>query len=183
MAWWAWPGYKCLVVTCLRCGASRGDSDRFCADCGAPLGRCPSCGEPASQGHRFCPLCGHALAAAGPASPVTGPASSAGGTAGPVAERRVCSVLFCDVAGFTPLSEARDAEAVRELLSRYFEVARTVIGRYGGVVEKFVGDAVMAVWGTPVATEGDAERAVRAALDMVAAVAQLGEEAGVPGLA
>jgi len=95
----------------------------------------------------------------------------------------VCSVLFCDLVGFTPLSEARDPEAVRELLSRYFEVARTVIVRYGGVVEKFIGDAVMAVWGTPLATEGDAERAVRAALDLVAAVAELGSEAGVPGLA
>ena len=95
----------------------------------------------------------------------------------------MCSVLFCDVAGFTPLSEARDAEAVRELLSQYFAVARTVIGRYGGTVEKFIGDAVMAVWGTPVAAEGDAERAVRAGLDLVAAVAQLGAETGVPGLA
>jgi len=95
----------------------------------------------------------------------------------------VCSVLFCDVAGFTPLSEARDAEAVRELLSQYFAVARTVIGRYGGTVEKFIGDAVMAVWGTPVAAEGDAERAVRAGLDLVAAVAQLGAETAVPGLA
>ena len=101
----------------------------------------------------------------------------------PVAERRVCSVLFCDVVGFTPLSESRDPEAVRELLSRYFETARTIIGRYGGVVEKFIGDAVMAVWGTPAATEGDAERAVRAGLDLVAAVAELGAEAGVPGLA
>jgi class 3 adenylate cyclase/predicted ATPase len=98
-------------------------------------------------------------------------------------ERRVCSVLFCDVVGFTPLSESRDPEAVRELLSRYFEVARTVIGRYGGAVEKFIGDAVMAVWGTPVATEEDAERAVRAALDLVAAVAELGAESGVAGLA
>jgi class 3 adenylate cyclase/tetratricopeptide (TPR) repeat protein len=102
---------------------------------------------------------------------------------GPVAERRVCSVLFCDVVGFTPLSESRDPEAVRELLSGYFGVARTVIGRYGGVVEKFIGDAVMAVWGTPTAAEGDAERAVRAALDLVAAVSQLGAEAGVPDLA
>jgi class 3 adenylate cyclase len=99
-----------------------------------------------------------------------------------VAERRVCSVLFCDVVGFTPLSESRDPEAVRELLSQYFGVARTVVGRYGGVVEKFIGDAVMAVWGTPTATEGDAERAVRAALDLVAAVAELGAEAGVAGL-
>ena len=104
-------------------------------------------------------------------------------TAGPVAERRVCSVLFCDLVGFTPLSEARDPEAVRELLSQYFAVARTVIGRYGGVVEKFIGDAVMAVWGTPVAAEGDAERAARAALDLVSSVAELGAAAGVPGLA
>jgi class 3 adenylate cyclase len=95
----------------------------------------------------------------------------------------VCSVLFCDVVGFTPLSEARDPEAVRELLSEYFGVARTVITRYGGVVEKFIGDAVMAVWGTPTATEEDAERAVRAALDLVSAVADLGAGAGVPGLA
>jgi class 3 adenylate cyclase/tetratricopeptide (TPR) repeat protein len=100
-----------------------------------------------------------------------------------VAERRVCSVLFCDLVGFTPLSESRDPEAVRELLSRYFETTRTVIGRYGGVVEKFIGDAVMAVWGTPTATEGDAERAVRAALDVVATVAELGAEAGAPELA
>ena len=103
--------------------------------------------------------------------------------AGPLAERRVCSVLFCNVVGFTPLSESRDPETVRELLTKYFTAARTVIGRYGGVVEKFIGDAVMAVWGTPAAAEGDAERAVRAALDLVAAVAALGAEAGVPGLA
>ena len=95
----------------------------------------------------------------------------------------MCSVLFCDVVGFTPLSESRDPEAVRELLSGYFEVARMVIGRYGGVVEKFIGDAVMAVWGTPVAAEQDVERAVRAALDLVSSVADLGAEAGVPGLA
>jgi len=101
----------------------------------------------------------------------------------PVAERRVCSVLFCDLVGFTPLSESRDPEAVRELLSRYFALARTVIGRYGGTVEKFIGDAVMAVWGTPTASEEDAERAVRAALDLVAAVATLGAEAGETSLA
>ena len=100
----------------------------------------------------------------------------------PVAERRVCSVLFCDVVGFTPLSESRDPEAVRELLTQYFAVARTVIGRYGGAVEKFIGDAVMAVWGAPAATEGDAERAVRAALDLVAAVAEVGTEAEAPDL-
>ncbi|MCW2975749.1 MAG: adenylate/guanylate cyclase protein [Actinomycetia bacterium] len=91
--------------------------------------------------------------------------------------------MFCDLVGFTLLSESRDPEEVRELLSRYFDVARTVIERYGGVVEKFIGDAVMAVWGTPVAAEGDTERAVRAALDVVAAVAELGADAGVADLA
>jgi class 3 adenylate cyclase/tetratricopeptide (TPR) repeat protein len=100
-----------------------------------------------------------------------------------VVERRVCSVLFCDLVGFTPVAEARDPEVVRELLSEYFGAARAVIGRYGGVVEKFIGDAVMAVWGAPVAAEGDAERAVRAGLEVVAAVAGLGERAGVAGLA
>ncbi len=115
--------------------------------------------------------------------PAAPDATAATPARGPVTERRVCSVLFCDVVGFTPLSEARDPEAVRELLSQYFGVARTVIRRYGGVVEKFIGDAVMAVWGTPVAAEGDAERAVRAGLDLVAAVAELGAEAGLPGLA
>jgi len=94
----------------------------------------------------------------------------------------VCSVLFCDVVGFTPLSESRDPEVIRELLSEYFAVARTVVNRYGGVVEKFIGDAVMAVWGAPAATEGDAERAVRAALDLVAAVAEVGAAAEAPDL-
>ncbi len=171
---------------CRQCGASVEAGHRFCGDCGAPVGGCPSCGEPITPGKKFCFSCGHPLngnpPALAPAQPRATVASAR--TAGaPVAERRVCSVLFCDVVGFTPLSEARDPEAVRELLSQYFAVARTLIGRYGGVVEKFIGDAVMAVWGTPVAAEGDAERAVRAALDLVAAVAALGAETGVPGLA
>ena len=68
----------------------------------------------------------------------------------PVSERKLVSVLFADLVGFTTLSESRDPEEVRELLTRYFEIARTVIERYGGTVEKFIGDAVMAVWGAPV---------------------------------
>jgi class 3 adenylate cyclase/tetratricopeptide (TPR) repeat protein len=93
------------------------------------------------------------------------------------------SVLFADLVGFTTLSESRDPEEVRELLSRYFDEARRLIERYGGTVEKFIGDAVMAVWGTPVAQEDDAERAVRAALDLVEAVSSLGQEVGAERLA
>jgi class 3 adenylate cyclase len=100
-----------------------------------------------------------------------------------VAERRVTSVLFGDLVGFTPLSESKDSEEVRELLSAYFVQCRVIVGRYGGVVEKFIGDAVMAVWGVPVAHEDDAERAVRAGLELVAAVAAMGHEVGAPGLA
>ncbi len=77
------------------------------------------------------------------------------------------SVLFADLVGFTPFAEERDAEDVRDTLTRYFDMARQVIERYGGTVEKFIGDAVMAVWGAPTALEDDAERAVRAALDLV----------------
>ena len=110
-----------------------------------------------------------------------GGARASGGLADPsiitaVAERRLVSVLFADLVGFTMLSEQRDPEDVRELLTRYFDVSRQVIGRYGGVVEKFIGDAVMAVWGTPVAREDDAERAVRAALELTTTVSALSGE-------
>ncbi|MFL5912381.1 MAG: AAA family ATPase, partial [Gaiellaceae bacterium] len=92
------------------------------------------------------------------------------------------SVLFADLVGFTTLSETRDSEEVRELLSRYFDTCRRLVELYGGTVEKFIGDAVMAVWGAPVAQEDDAERAVRTALDLVAAVSALGDETGAPEL-
>ncbi len=90
--------------------------------------------------------------------------------------------MFADLVGFTTLAESRDAEEVRDLLTRYFETCRSLVGRYGGVIEKFIGDAVMAVWGTPVTNEDDAERAVRAALELTEAVKALGEEVGIPTL-
>src|SRR4029077_21231226 len=93
---------------------------------------------------------------------------------GPVAERRLVSILFADLVGFTTLAEGRDAEDTRELLTSYFDMSRDVIGRYGGTVGKFIGDAVMAVWGAPTAHEADAERAVRRALELVGAVRSLG---------
>ncbi len=90
--------------------------------------------------------------------------------AAPSAERRLVTVLFADIVGFTPFAEQRDAEEVRETLSRYFELCAQIVERYGGTIEKYIGDAVMAVWGAPVAHEDDAERAVRAALDLVDSV-------------
>jgi predicted ATPase/class 3 adenylate cyclase len=122
---------------------------------------------------KFCGECGSALVGDGHAEVVRET---------PTAERRLVSVLFADLVGFTALSESRDAEEVRDLLTRYFDTCRTLITRYGGTVEKFIGDAVMAVWGTPVAREDDAERAVRAALDLVASVEAMGEEVGAPDL-
>jgi class 3 adenylate cyclase/tetratricopeptide (TPR) repeat protein len=150
-------------VRCPSCGGENGEDLRFCEDCGAPLAaQCPSCGAAVAAGKRFCGRCGAQLTA-GAQGAARSPLESG-------AERKVVSVLFADLVGFTPMAEQRDAEAVRELLSGYFEVARTVIARYGGSVEKFIGDAVMAVWGAPAAHGNDAERAVRAALDLVESV-------------
>ena len=152
-------------MVCPSCGVENREGRKFCSSCGSPLALlCAACGTANEPGERFCGECGAALTAApSPARVRETPAS----------ERRLVSVLFADLVGFTTLSESRDAEEVRELLSRYFELARTLIARYGGTVEKFIGDAVMAVWGTPTATEDDAERAVRAALDLVASVPEL----------
>jgi class 3 adenylate cyclase/tetratricopeptide (TPR) repeat protein len=166
-------------VTCPACNSENPPGKRFCGDCGSPLAvACPACGAENPPDKRFCGDCGAPLEVG--ARPAAAPATTSRDA--PVAERRLVTVLFADLVGFTPLSEARDAEEVRELLSRYFDTARRLIELYGGTVEKFIGDAVMAVWGTPVATEDDAERAVRAGLDLIAAVSALGDDLGEPDL-
>jgi len=179
-------------MSCSNCGAENRPGNSFCRKCGQPLSMaCGSCGAPLEPDDSFCGRCGTPVSG-GPAAavPEGRPAASdgttgafragAGGT--PAAERRLVSILFADLVGFTTLSESRDSEEVRDLLTRYFETSRRLIGRYGGTIEKFIGDAVMAVWGTPVAQEDDAERAVRAALDLTEAVAELGTEVGAPDL-
>ncbi len=158
------------TITCAACGETTPAVGRFCINCAAPLERaCSSCGTPAPSGARFCMEC---------AAPL-GPATE---TPVPVSERRLISVLFADLVGFTTLSEHRDPDEVRDLLSRYFDRCRILIERYGGTLEKFIGDAVVAFWGTPVAREDDPERAVRAALALDQAVSKLGEEVGMPSL-
>ena len=164
-------------MTCTKCGATAPASARFCPECGTSLqASCTSCGSALLPSAKFCAECGTPTGASATAASST-PGTNGAAPTGPVAERRLVSILFADLVGFTTLSDGRDAEETRELLSRYFELAGEVIGRYGGTIEKFIGDAVMAVWGTPIARENDAERAVRAALDLVAAVKALG-----PGL-
>ena len=97
----------------------------------------------------------------------------------PAVERRLVSVLFADLTGFTSFSESHDAEDVRQLVATYYAAARRIVSAYGGTIRKYEGDGVMAVWGAPVAREDDAERAVRAALDLVAAVTNLGDRLGL----
>jgi class 3 adenylate cyclase len=171
-------------MICSSCGSPNETGRKFCGECGARLAAgCPSCGAQNAPGAKFCGECGAALA--GPAgAPAVLPVSVAGEPLSalppaPSTELRLVSVLFADLVGFTALAASRDAEAVRELLTRYFDTSRQTIERYGGTVEKFIGDAVMAVWGAPVAREDDAERSVRAGLELVAVVRDLGREAGL----
>ncbi len=124
---------------------------------------CLSCGQENPEGFRFCGNCGAPLAGAAP----------------PREQRKVVTALFCDVADSTALGEALDPEALRALLARYFERMKAIVDRHGGTVEKFVGDAVMAVFGVPQLHEDDALRAVRAAAEMRQALPQLGVEARI----
>ena len=120
---------------------------------------CPSCGAENRDEARFCDVCGAALAAE--------PARES---------RKTVTVLFCDVTGSTALGERIDPESLRNVMARYFETAKEAIERHGGTVEKFIGDAVMAVFGVPVVHEDDALRAVRAAADLRSALVPLNEE-------
>jgi class 3 adenylate cyclase/tetratricopeptide (TPR) repeat protein len=119
---------------------------------------CASCGAENREGARFCDVCGSAL--------VEGPSARE--------VRKTVTVVFCDVTGSTELGESSDPEALRALLARYFERMRGIVEAHGGAVEKFIGDAVMAVFGVPVAHEDDALRACRAAVEMRGAFPELG---------
>ena len=124
---------------------------------------CAACGRESPAEFGFCPSCGAPLS----------------GAALPREVRKVVTILFCDLIGSTALGDHTDPETLRVLMRRYYETARVVLERHGGTVEKFVGDAVMAVFGIPVATENDALRAVRAAVELRDTVHELGLEARI----
>ena len=111
---------------------------------------CLRCGAENREGARFCDSCGAPLAEAAPVREM----------------RKAVTVLFCDVTGSTALGERIDPESLRRVMARYFETAKTILERHGGTVEKFIGDAVMAVFGVPTVHEDDALRAVRAAEEL-----------------
>ena len=119
---------------------------------------CPNCGRENPDGFRHCGYCGAGL---------TRPA---------VERRKLATLVFCDLSGSTALGERVDPESVQELMRSYFDEMRAALERHGGTVEKFIGDAVVAVFGVPEAHEDDALRACRAALEMQARLAVLNEE-------
>src|SRR5918999_2037608 len=122
---------------------------------------CSACGRENPEDSRFCLACAAPLAAQAPTGRDV---------------RKTITVVFSDVAGSTALGERLDAESVRAVMGRYFEEMRAVVEHHGGTVEKFIGDAVMAVFGIPVVHEDDALRAVRAAAGMREALTSLNDE-------
>ncbi|HEU5299139.1 MAG TPA: AAA family ATPase [bacterium] len=150
------------MLRCVQCGQENPPSARFCMRCGTALARaCPACGEANALAAQFCGRCG---------TPLLGAAAT---------ERRVLSVLFADLVGSTQLVSRIDPEPMRVLSAQYFGAMREEIERVGGVVEKYIGDAVMAVFGLPTAHEDDADRAVRAAVAMQRRMADLNEQGGL----
>jgi adenylate cyclase len=165
-------------MSCTGCGFEASADFAFCPKCGTKLAlTCPACGAPTAPDFAFCSRCGGRLGetAASAAAPVQ---ESARLPADPLpdaeyADRRPVTVLFADLTGFTSLSERLDPEEVRALQTELFDELRGALTRFGGFMEKFVGDAAMAMFGAPVAHEEDPERALRAALEMHARVAAL----------
>ena len=163
-------------MVCPNCGVDNVAGQKFCGECGTRLlARCLACAADNPPGQRFCGECGAPLAQA----TVSKPANEVSAVS--TAERRLVSVLFADLVGFTSLASRATPRRFASCLILLRD-RRTLIGRYGGVVEKFIGDAVMAVWGIPAVTENDAERAVRAALELLKPSQRSARKLGAPGL-
>jgi class 3 adenylate cyclase/predicted ATPase len=154
---------------CAACGMDNPAGARFCMSCGAKLEhRCPSCGTPAPPEARFCMSCGNRLDQEGAAPARQAPERLP-------EERRQVTVLFADLSGYTAVAERMDPEAVKALINRVLMRLGAEVERYGGTVDKYIGDNVMAIFGAPVAHEDDEERAVRAGLGMQAAMGDVNE--------
>src|SRR5689334_3046942 len=154
------------AVICQSCSAENPAGARFCMSCGTELERrCASCGAIAPPQARFCMECGNAFGDAARAAP-----------AAPPEERRQVTVLFADLSGYTAVSEQMDPERVKALVDSALHRLAQEVERFGGSIDKFIGDNVMALFGAPVAHEDDAERAVRAGLGMQEAMAEINEQ-------
>ena len=171
--WRAWRGLIPPAMRCPNCGFDNPEGFRFCGSCGATLVQaCPNCGAEVPPGMRFCGSCGYAIdEPAGVAQPAALQMPS---------ERRQVTILFADLVGFSTLAEHLDPEELRTLMTETFgELTREVEER-GGVVEKFIGDAVMAVFGAPTTHEDDPDRAVEAAVEMLKAIGRRSEHTPTP---
>ncbi|MCA1845222.1 MAG: AAA family ATPase [Actinobacteria bacterium] len=151
---------------CLACGTPLAADARFCPGCGTPLTiACPTCGRAAERSHRFCAGCGRPLDGDAPAPPAS-PAASEG-------ERKQVTVLFADVAGSMDLAEGTDPEDWARVMDEFFRVLSDGVIRFGGTVDKFTGDGIMALFGAPLSQEDHARRACHAALHLQEATAAL----------
>ena len=168
-------------MECPSCRAEVRDGSRFCDECGAsaPL-RCLSCGSENRPGARFCSECGLKLNR--PDLPAPVPAFAKGTTSAPTssAERRQLTILFCDLVGSTEVSARLDPEDMREVFAAYHKCVVEMVARFDGFIAKYMGDGVLAYFGWPQAHEDEAERAVRAGLAIVDALAELETPAREP---
>ncbi len=163
-------------MRCPNCQTINPPEARFCLECGRRLVVCPHCGTVNVPAAKFCIECGTALVSKGestepllelvPPTPMPQEAVNTESKLTPPEERRVVTIMFADIIGSTPLADRLDPEDMRAILVGYFNLMTEQIRRHGGTVEKYIGDAVMAVFGMPVAHEDDPDRAIRAALDM-----------------
>src|SRR5437763_2776280 len=158
-------------LLCPVCSTENPEAARFCMACGSPFARtCPSCGVEAQPGAKFCVECGASLSAPPPPAPAREMPE----------ERRQVTVLFADLSGYTAVAETLDPEALHGLIDACLRRLGQEVERHGGTVDKYIGDNVMAIFGAPVAHEDDAERAVRAALGMQAAMDEINADIAGP---